>query len=120
MRRGKYANIPTEIDGIKFQSKLEATRYSYLSVLQKAGEISELQMQVPFKLEVNGILICKYIADFTYMKAGEYIVEDTKSPATITPEFRLKAKMMKAIHDIDILIVYAKPRKKRVSKKKAR
>ena len=36
----------------------------------------------------------KYIADFSYTKDGETVVEDVKSAATKTPEYILKRKMM--------------------------
>jgi hypothetical protein len=51
---------------------------------------------------VNGILICTYIADFTYTRDGKYIVEDFKG--VLTDVFKLKRKLMKAIFNIDILI----------------
>src|SRR5688572_15165165 len=112
-RQGKYRNVPTVVDGIKFASKAQAKRYAELKLLERAGAISDLRAEVPFRLEVNGVLVCKYVADATYTERindpqaiGErFVAEDTKSPATRkNPVFRLKAKLMKAIHGIEIRI----------------
>ncbi len=49
----KYKAVRTEVDGIKFASKKEARRYGELLLLQRAGEISNLELQVPFLLTCN-------------------------------------------------------------------
>jgi hypothetical protein len=102
----KYSNVATNVEGKSFASKLEAKRYQELLLLERAGELTNLQTQVTYRLEVNGSLICKYIADFVYDdRNGLQIVEDTKG--YITPEFRLKKKLMKACLGIDIELVFA-------------
>ncbi|WP_425263805.1 DUF1064 domain-containing protein [Vibrio owensii] len=98
--RGKYNAQKTEIDGIVFDSKLEGNRYSTLKVLEMAGEISDLRLQVEYPLSINEVLICKYYADFVYFQNGEEVVEDAKGMRT--KEYILKRKMMKAIYGIDI------------------
>lgn len=92
----KYKNEPT--DG--FHSRREAKRHQELSFLEKAGKIDELKSQVPFRMVVNGYLICTYIADFTYVENGRLVVEDAKG--FITREFRIKAKLMNALHGIEV------------------
>jgi len=91
-----------------------------LHLLQKAGEIFDLRAhpQVTYTFEVNGVLICRYRPDFVYYDAigtsnsfWEPIVEDTKSKATMTPTYRIKKKLMKAIHGIDITEVFADGRR---------
>ena len=91
------------IHGIRFDSKKEAERYLVLKDLEKQGEIKNLRLQVPFVLipsqkDENGKTIerpCKYIADFVYTdKDGREVVEDVKSRATRTPEYRIKRKLM--------------------------
>jgi hypothetical protein len=68
----KYHNKKTVVDGITFDSKHEADRYIELSMLLKAGEISDLRLQVPFELiptiRINGETLrsTKYLADFVY------------------------------------------------------
>lgn len=98
----KYRAIPTVIDGIRFASKKEARRYEELKLLKRAGAIDMVGMQPKFPLEVNGQLICTYIADFQYLdvKSQKVVTEDCKGMKT--PVYRLKKKLMKAIHGIEI------------------
>jgi hypothetical protein len=99
---GKYGNIKTQVDGIKFSSKREAARYGQLKLLESAGRIRNLKLQVKYVLELNGTLICRYISDFNYdeFEKGVWtpVVEDCKGFRT--PEYKLKAKMMLACHGI--------------------
>ena len=109
-RKNKYGNkktkiifkgVEVEVDSIK-----EANRAKELELMEKAGEISELKMQVPFILQeafkdANGKKhsAIKYVADFTYflVKGDKYIytIEDVKSPVTRkNAVYRLKKKMM--------------------------
>lgn len=99
--RNKFGAQATVVDGIRFDSRLEARRWGDLQVLARQGLITSLERQVSFALEVNGQLIARYIADFTYLEGGALVVEDAKGHRT--PEYRLKAKLMKAIHGIIIL-----------------
>ena len=79
----------------------EARRYSVLSLLQKTGEISNLRLQVPFKIVVNGILICTYKADFVYNdRDGKQIIEDTKGMRTQV--YNLKKKLLHATSQLQI------------------
>ena len=98
----KFRSQPTEVGGIKFPSKKEAKRWVELQDAEARGVISDLKRQVRFRLDVNGVLVCSYVADFTYTNgAGQYVVEDSKG--FLTPVYRLKRKMMKACHGITIL-----------------
>lgn len=99
----KYRNVPTVVDGIRFDSKREAARWSELKLLEKAGKIEDLQRQARYELRVNGALICHYNADFIYIENGQRIVEDAKGVRT--REYKLKKKLMKAVHGIDIVEV---------------
>jgi hypothetical protein len=90
------------IDGIKFDSKREAARYSELVFLEKAGNILFLERQVPFvlqdKFEYQGEKIreIKYIADFIYIEDGKKIIEDVKSWITQKrPDYKIKVKLLK-------------------------
>jgi hypothetical protein len=100
-KASKYRNVKT--DG--FASKREAARYQELLLLEKAGEIKRLDTQVKYPLVVNGQLICTYIADFVYKDLAvpsfcEDVVEDCKGFRT--PTYKLKKKLMEAIHHIVI------------------
>jgi hypothetical protein len=103
VKQPKYRNKKTVIDGISFDSSKEARRYQELLLLERTGVIQNLRRQVRFPLSVNGQLICTYVADAVYIENGHEIVEDTKSPVTRKlPVFRIKSKLMRAIHGIAI------------------
>ena len=52
-KRPKYNNSRPVIDGIKFDSKLEANEYCRLKLLKKAGEIKDFERQVSFVLQAT-------------------------------------------------------------------
>lgn len=97
----KYRNVKTVIDGISFDSKKEAKRYSELKLLEKAGEIYRLKTQQSYQLlpaQKGGIRNerpLKYIADFVYWdkKTGKQVIEDVKGKTT--PAYIVKRKLMK-------------------------
>ena len=104
-KANKYRARKTEVGGIVFDSRAEARRYGELVLLQKMGEISDLELQPRFDCIVNGKKICAYIADFSYLASeGEaYVVEDVKSPITAKhPVYRLKKKLVEALFGIEI------------------
>ena len=114
----KYGSKKVEVNGIVFDSKKEAKRYSELLLLEKAGAIRNLQRQVKFVLipaqreqdiigkrggRKPGKLIekeCAYIADFVYQEAGKTVVEDTKGFRT--KDYIIKRKLMLHEHGIRI------------------
>lgn len=96
-RRSKYGAKRTEIDGVTFASKRESVHYARLKLLEKAGEITQLVLQPPFPIVVNGIKVGKYLADFSYRsKDGVLHVIDVKGMKT--PMYRLKKKLVEAIY----------------------
>lgn len=100
-KRAKYRAVPVIFGGIRFASKREARRYAVLKLLEAARQITDLECQPRYPLEVNGTLVCTYVADFSYRKNGRLVVEDCKGFKT--PVYRLKAKLFKATHGIEIL-----------------
>ena len=101
----KYRAIRTMVDGIYFDSKREANRYSELKMMEKAAIINSLKLQPEFKCMVNGKKVCTYKADFEYLivddigpqgQIGYYIVEDVKGFKT--PVYRLKKKLVEACY----------------------
>ena len=103
MNRSKYRAIPTVIDGIRFDSKKEAKRYQDLKLLERAGKIRNLVVDkkcLKYSLDANGVHICNYVADFGYVEDGKLVIEDAKGFKT--PVYKLKKKLMKAIHGIEI------------------
>jgi hypothetical protein len=109
----KYGNKKVQIDMYVFDSELEAKRYKQLALLEKAGEISNLQLQVPFLLQEsfrkNGKTYRKieYIADFVYEENGQTIVEDTKGIKTDV--FKIKQKLFEYKYpDLSLKIIERK------------
>ena len=115
MKKSKYSNRKTILDGITFDSVKEARRYQELKLMEKAGKICDLRLQVPFMLTPtmsepverygkrgqrikDGLKViereCKYIADFVYIdtETGEKVVEDTKGVKT--EAYKIKRKLM--------------------------
>lgn len=102
--RAKYGNRKvTDAAGNVHDSGKEYRRWCELELREKAGEISQLRRQVPYALVVNDVLVCQYIADAVYLEGAATIVEDCKSPPTrAKPEYRIKLKLMQAIHGLQI------------------
>ena len=100
----KYHAKKTQVNGITFASKLESDRYTQLRLLEQAGKISGLMLQVEFQILkgwINSetgekIRSRHYVADFVYFDHAthQWIIEDTKGQETA--EFRLKWDYMKS------------------------
>ena len=102
VRRNKYGNKRVTLDGYKFDSIAESKRYAELKLLEKAGEIKDLEVHVIYPLMVKGMIVGRYEADFVYTDkaTGAYVTEDVKGHRT--REYILKKNLMKAIHGIEI------------------
>ena len=99
----KYGNTKIRVDGRLFDSKAEAARWQELQLLERAGEITELERQVEYELipKQKGERAVKYIADFRYIDhEGKTVVEDTKGVRT--PVYILKRKLMLRVHGIRV------------------
>ena len=116
----KYKNTKTVVDGITFDSKKEAKRWTELKLLEKTGAISDLRRQVRYELipaqrepdkigsrggVIKGKVIerkVEYVADFVYcdLETGEIVVEDTKGIRTT--DYKIKRKLMLWVHGIRI------------------
>lgn len=96
----KYGAEVTFVDGIRFDSKLEANRYIVLLVAEQAGEIEKLELQPKFEIQPaftdsagNKHRSIYYVADFRYrLPDGRVVVEDTKGMETDV--FKLKKKLI--------------------------
>ena len=99
----KYNNKKETIDGLTFDSAKEARHYRYLRMLERVGEITELETQKTFELlpKQDGERAVKYSADFCYKdKEGKPVVEDVKGYKT--KDYILKRKMMLFFHNVKI------------------
>ncbi len=98
----KYHAKKTVVDGITFDSKKEAMHYQELKLLERAGEIHDLKLQVPFVLidkSPYGRQI-KYVADFVYYQDGQMVVVDVKGFKTDV--YKLKKRLMAERYGIEI------------------
>lgn len=106
--RRKYNNERVTDGEVTFDSKAEHKRWLYLAALQKAREIRKLQRQVPYVLIPGQVTSSgkkwretRYVADFVYeLRDGTVVVEDVKG--AVTPEFRIKRKLMLQVHGIEV------------------
>jgi Protein of unknown function (DUF1064) len=88
----KYHAQPQVVDNIRFASKAEARRYSELKLLERAGEIRELELQPRFPLRagtnlhsrLEDAIVGAYVADFRYRSGptGILVIEDVKGMRT--------------------------------------
>ena len=125
MGKERYYHIRTTTsDGAVHASRHEAERWCELTLLERAGMISNLQRQVPFELlpaqyesferyGKNGKRLkdgkrcieksVVYIADFVYNEGGKKVVEDVKSEATKKKEsYIIKRKLLLWVYGIKL------------------
>lgn len=103
----KYRSRKVTRDGMTFDSQKEYRRFCELRLLERAGEVTDLQRQVKFELipsqRIGGKVVeraCAYVADFVYMENGKKVVEDTKGFKTT--DYIIKRKLMLWVHGIKI------------------
>jgi hypothetical protein len=117
-RPHKYGARAVVRDGIRFDSMKEARRYLELALLQRAGTISKLDVHPMYTITVVRLstvtsggpvttdaleTVGVYTPDFRYVDAsGDLVVEDVKSGPTKTTAYRLRKKLVEAIHGITI------------------
>jgi hypothetical protein len=124
--KNKYGNTKVEYDGHTFDSKRERDAYVVLKDYESKGYISCLECQPKYELipaiketfvkhlktkdkecERTVQLPITYTADFRFVKDGKTYVVDIKiSPKMLPAEFKLKVKMMRYFHGIDVINIY--------------
>jgi len=106
-KRNKYGAKKAVSDGITFDSKWERDYYNILKLRKRDGEIADFRMQERVDLIVNGKLIAWVKVDFVVIyNNGLISYEDTKG--VVTPIFRLKAKLFKALIGKEIHVIKRK------------
>lgn len=113
----KFHAKKVEVDGIKFDSQKEAARWQELKLLERAGEICELERQVRFllipKRKKTSSDECEnpvyYVADFSYWNCRHGIktsraVEDVKGlrKGAAYQIFVIKRKLMLERYGIEV------------------
>ncbi len=108
--KNKYHSRKITVDGEVFDSHKEYKRFCELSLLERAGEVTNLQRQVKYELipsqRIDGRVVerpCTYVADFVYQQDGKTVVEDTKGFRT--KDYIIKRKLMLWVHGIRIMEV---------------
>lgn len=103
----KYYSRKVTMNGVVYDSQKEANRWCELSLLQRAGKITNLQRQVKYELipaqRIDGKVVeraCTYVADFVYEENGNTVVEDTKGFKT--KDYIIKRKLMLYLKGIRI------------------
>ena len=96
--------------GHNHPSKGEAAHCVVLHLIMKSegSDILSIDYETPYRLEVNGVLVCKHVPDWTLKMYGgrKKIVEFKGMP---TPAWKLKMALFKAIYpDIEYEVVYRK------------
>lgn len=113
----KYNSVKTIIDGITFASKAEANRYQELRLLERAGAISELELQPRYILQDaftrkgKKVQAITYIADFRYIEKGVVITHEVKGAET--EAWKIKQKMFwHRYPHLELLVLYTRTAKK--------
>jgi len=113
-KKANKFNARKIVDGsLTFDSKKEHSRWLELSLLERAGEISNLQRQVKFELipkQTKSDGSCErptsYVADFVYFdkKTGKKVVEDVKGMkiGPVYNVFVIKRKLMLFKYGIEV------------------
>lgn len=120
-KTNKYHAQKCVVNGIEFDSRKEGRRYQELLLLERAGAIQNLKLQVKYvlipaqyetyerygkrgqRLTDGKRLLekeCSYVADFVYEENGKAVVEDTKGFKT--KDFIIKRKLLLWVHKIRI------------------
>lgn len=90
----KYGNKKKTVDGVKFDSQLEAYCYNMLNVFKIDFEFQKTIVLIEkFRFEGKGIRETTAIVDFVINNSGETIYLDTKGFATEVS--KIKYKMLK-------------------------
>lgn len=119
-KRSKYGNKRAVVNGIKFDSQKEASRYVFLRSALHDGRIRNLKLQPQFTLQESyltedgeRIQAIRYVADFAYQRPTEPdaqghvywldVVEDVKGGnATKTAQYKIKRKMFREKFGYDV------------------
>ena len=94
------------LGGVVFASKKEMKRYAELQLLQRAGEVQDLELQPEFRVSINGEHYCTYTADFAYTEHGQRVIEELKSTGTAKDAaYRLRKKAAELFYGIKVKVI---------------
>lgn len=107
--KSKYGSQRTEYNGMMFDSKKEADFAKNLESRKHAHELNErvvrVEYQVPYPITAKNKIVSHYFADFriTYADLHQEVVDVKGGSATKTALYRLKKKLVEALHSIEII-----------------
>lgn len=112
--RAKWGNIHTSYNGQIYMSKKEANFAKSLDDCRKAKNkcerVRSYETQVKYKININGYHICDYLLDFKVTYEDDHIeyidvkpFDKKKNKFLSTDTYKLKKKLVKALHNIDII-----------------
>lgn len=105
-KRNKYRARKTEVDGIVFDSALEAKYYANLKRLESVGVVYGVELQKRYALVgPDGSLIATYVADFVFWDQREKRLRIVDVKGVKTREFVIKKKLMKSLLGLDVEVV---------------
>lgn len=98
--RNKFGARSRCVMGVKVGSEKEGRRVVELCILQRAGEIRDLEFHPRFDLTVNGVSVGRFTPDSRYVtNQGEVVIEDVKGGrATKTEAYNLRKRVFEACH----------------------
>ena len=104
-KKNKYGAHKTEADGFVFDSKKESVQWLKFRRMEEAGVIRNLKRQTELPFILKGKKMFVYKPDMEYDDDTGHHYVDVKSPATITPVFKLKKRIIETEYGITIEII---------------
>lgn len=103
----KYGAIKTEVNGIKFPSKLEANCYSVLKLLEKEKKVRMFLRQVPFDIGGGA----KHVVDFCVFTPKHVLFIEAKGRDL--SHGKLKRRQVEELYGVEIHVA-TKPEQIRI------
>ena len=108
-KKNRFKVSPVEertFNGMVFASKKEMKRYAELRLLERAGEVQDLELQPEFRVSINDQHFCTYTADFAYTEKGQRVIEELKSTGTAKDAaYRLRKKAAELFYGIKVKVI---------------
>lgn len=115
-KRSKF-NVNLGKDGIAkrtykevlYASEAEAKYAAVLDLRRRVGELADWWRQINFPLIVNGKKVCDFVLDFKVLYAADKSTEIIEIKGAITPAYRIKVALFRALNpDVRLIVIAAK------------
>jgi DNA-binding protein len=112
IKRNKYGNKKVEVDGIKFDSKLELYLYNKLKENDLDFDFQAKEVLIPkFRFRIENIRAIEMRVDFLLRFNERKIYIDTKGFATAEAKIKYKMLKNKYKEDVDVEVIWLKTQK---------